>query len=117
MGDIIDDPLGVFDKYSDEEKREIRERMYAPNVDSKTEWVHTAEGKRLEWTCGECGEMTYRKIRHATIRCPSCFCTMQAKEYEIDPANPDPENPDWFLEWMGVENDDGGVEAESARSW
>lgn len=118
------DPLpSVYGVYDEEQKEKLRERMHDPVVDSYTEWVQTDRGKRLLWTCGECGEEMYKEVRHGTIRCEGCLRILQAENYSTNPNSPDPENPDWFLEKLakrrGLPPDEfkETPEEQSALSW
>lgn len=65
---------------------------------AKTEWIETDHGKRLRWTCPDCNIDILKERRHSTIRCPECNKLMQSENYDVDPKNPDPQNPEWYLE-------------------
>lgn len=123
MGDILDDPMGVFEKYDEEQKRKLKEVMHEPPLDATTEWVETDAGKRLKMICPECDVPRFFETRPSTARCESCMRIMQAADYSVDPHSPDPENPDWYLEKIarrrGKPPDEYKEEAEpqSALSW
>jgi len=95
-----DDPLYFLAKKAwDVEK--VREQMYKPILDAETVWKYYPDShldqKLLRWTCPNCGQQFTRKTREATLKCPKCYRTLQAKDYDVDPSHPDPENPDWWL--------------------
>lgn len=71
--------------------------MVLPPLEASTEWVETDDGKRLRWNCPECGSEYYYERRYATVRCSECDRIMQAKDYDVDSQNPDPQNPKEYL--------------------
>lgn len=119
----FDDPAGVFDQYSDAQREKLRERMHEPVVDADTEWVEGDDGRRLRWTCGDCEAVSETRTRKGTLRCESCLRIMQPADYGVDPRDPDPENPDWYLERLARRRGKAPdaykeePEPEPARSW
>jgi len=101
------------EKYSAEDFQKLKDVMYEPVLDVETEWVTTDDGKFLQWICSECGEESFTEVRYSTTRCDSCFRTMQASNYSIDPSNPDPENPDWYLERLDRSEEEAEDHTES----
>ena len=57
-------------------------------------------GKLLKWVCPNCEGNTYTNRRFATKGCYNCDRIMQAKNYNADAQNPDPNNPKPFLRSM-----------------
>jgi hypothetical protein len=86
------------DKYSESDYQKLKEVMYDPNLEVETKWIMEDGEKILKWTCSECDKETSTEIRFATVRCDFCFRIMQASNYDIDPSEPDSDNPDWYLE-------------------
>jgi uncharacterized Zn finger protein (UPF0148 family) len=99
--------------------------MVEPLLEAHTEWVEQDGEKRLKWTCPECGSEYFEWRRHATISCEECDRIMQAKNYDIDPKKPDPENPKEYLrkhaKSRGLPHDyyypDDEPEAEDPLEW
>ena len=95
----FDDPLGVFDDYSEEQRKKLKENMHAPLLNVHTEW----EDGQVRWDCHECDSPTLTDKFYGTVRCESCMKIMQSENWEVDdyPVNPEEKEP----------------EQQSARSW
>lgn len=95
----FDDPLGVFERYSEEQRQKLKENMYAPLLDVQTEW----EDGQVRWDCPECEESTYTDKFYGTKRCDSCMKMQQSENWSVGEVPPNPEEKE--------------PEQQSARSW
>lgn len=90
--DELNDPAGVFDRYTEEQREKLKENMHAPLLDAHTEWVDGS----VRWGCPECEEPSFSDEFYGTMRCKSCMKIMQSENWEVGdyPKNPEEKEPE-----------------------